>query len=188
MHQITAYETAVTLFSRDGDVLAYPTLRAALKALGRSWIAANVGPHFRVFRCLSRYIDTTREAWVLEPVYDERAYIMRDDAGEPVTLATFYPLLERRRRKSRWTRMLDTWNGEGPVPGVRCYRGGRHYYRRPQTMNERRQADLVLQEEGEVAPRPTRDASHLPSSWDDRWVGARDDRSWKRYRKTRWKA
>lgn len=186
MHQIPAHETAVTLFSRDGDVWAYPTLRAALKALGRDWIARNVGPHFRVFRCMSRVFNTERETWVREPIYDEHAFIMRDDAGQPVTVGTFYPLLERRRYQSRWTRMLDTWNGEGPVPGVHKTSAGRHYCRRMATMNERRQACLVLEEDGEVAPRPARSASNLPNSWDDYWVSARGNRNWKQFRKTRW--
>jgi hypothetical protein len=188
MYHIPAYETAVTLFSRDGDVWAYPSLRAALTALGRDWIARNVGPHFRVFRCNSRVFDTARETWVAEPVYDEHAFIMRDDAGEPVTLAAFYPLIERRRYQSRWTRMLDTWNGEGPVPGVHKRSAGRHYFRRPQTMNERRQACLVLLEEGEVAPRAARNVSHLPNSWDDCCVASRENRNWKQFRKTRWSA
>lgn len=186
MYHIPAYETAVTLFSRDGNVWAYPTLQAALKDLGRDWIARHVGPHFRVYRCNARFFNTARESWASEPVYDEHAFIMRDDAGEPVTLANFYPLLERRRYQSRWTRMLDTWNGEGPVPGVHKTSAGRHYCRRMETMNERRQASLVLAEEGEVAPRAARNASHLPNSWDDFWVSARGNRNWKRFRKTRW--
>src|SRR4051812_43443183 len=134
MYQIPAYESAVTLFSRDGDVWAYPSLRAALKALGRDWIARNVGPHFRVFRCKSRVFDTARATWVVEPVYDEPAYIRRDDAGAPVTVATFSPLIGRRRYQPRWTRMLDTWNGEGPAPGVHKTSAGRHYCRRLATM------------------------------------------------------
>jgi hypothetical protein len=184
MHQIPACATAITLFSRSGNVWAYPTLNAALKALGRSWIAANVGAHFRVFRTMSRYLDTTREAWVYEPVYDVCDFIMRDDAGGVVTVASF----PARAWRSRWNRLLDTWNGEGPVPGITCGRGRGHYYRRPHTMSERRQAALVLIEEGEVAPRPPRSASNLPNSWDDYRVSGREDRNWKRNRKTRWQA
>lgn len=187
MHYIPAYETAVTLFSRDGQVWAYPSLKAALKALGERWIANNVGPHFRVFDFDARYFDFERMVWVAKPVYVERAFIMRDDAGGVVTAATFAPLVERRRWNSRWTRMWDCWNGEGPVPGVRCYRGGGHYYRRPQTMMERRLAGLVLEEEGEVAPRGARKANHLPNAYDDYRIAAREDRNWKRYRRTQWK-
>jgi len=187
MYQIPAHETAVTLFSRDGEVWAYPTLKAALKALGRSWIASNVGAHFRVFRCVSRFFDTERETWVYEPAYDVHDFIMRDDAGAVVTLSDFQPLIAR-RRWYRWTRALDTWNGEGPVPGVHKASAGRHYFRRPHTGNERRQAALVLKEEGEVAPRPARSANGLPDAWDDYHISAREDRSWKRHRKTQRKA
>lgn len=183
MHQIPAYETSVTLFSRNGNVWAYPTLSAALKALGRRWISANVGAHFRVFRTMSSYFDTTREVWVYEPVYDVWDFVMRDDAGRIITLASF----PSPRWRSRWNRLLDTWNGEGPVPGISCGRGRGHSYRRPRTMSERRQAALVLFDEGEVAPRPPRKANQLPNSWDDYYVSSRTDRNWKRFRKTRWK-
>ncbi|KVP75313.1 hypothetical protein WJ96_06020 [Burkholderia ubonensis] len=188
MHQIPAYETAVTLFSRDGNVWAYPSLKDALKALGERWIAANVGTHFRVFRYVARRFDPVREVWVPEPVYDEHSFIMRDDAGGVVTAATFSPLIERRRWRSHWSRMWETWNGEGPVPGVRCHRGGGHYYRRPQSMMERRQAALVLTEEGEVPPRGARNLHHLPNAWDDYYITSRGDRCWKRHRLTQWKA
>ncbi|KVP39731.1 hypothetical protein [Burkholderia ubonensis] len=188
MHQIPAHETAVTLFSRDGDVWAYPSLKAALKALGERWIAANVGQHFRVFDYAARRFDSVRAVWVTEPLYVEHAFIMRDDAGGVVTAATFSPLIARRRWRSRWTRMWETWNGEGPVPGVRCRRGGGHYYRRPKSMMERRQAAMVLTDEGEVAPRGARSLKHLPNAWDDYCVAAREDRNWKRHRRTQWKA
>lgn len=187
MHQIPAHETSVTLFSSDGGVWVYRTMKAALNALGQHWIAKNVGPHFRVFRHVSRYFDTERECWVRTPEYDDYHFIMRDDFGAVVTAASFDALIERKRWRSWWERRYGAWNGEGPVPGTRCHRGGGHCYRRPKTMNERRQAALILEEEGEVAPRPTRDANNLPNSWDDYWVSARDDRNWKRYRKHQWK-
>lgn len=187
MHDIPAHETAVTLFSRDGGVWVYPSLAAALKAYGKRWIADNVGPHFRIFDCAARYFDFERRVWVTEPRYVEYAFIMRNDAGEVVTLATFAALIQRRRWRSRWSRMMDRWDGQGPVPGVRCCRGGRRYHRRPQTMMERRQAGLVLEEEGEVAPRGPRKANHLPNSYSDYRIAAREDRNWKQYRRTQWK-
>ena len=107
---------------------------------------------------------------------------MRDDAGGVVMAATFHPLIERRwpARWSRRWRMWETWSGEGPVPGVRCHRGGRHYFRRPKSMMERRQAAFVAKEEGEVAPRGARSCCNLPNAYDDYCVASRDDRSWKR--------
>lgn len=189
MHQIPEYQTAVTLFSRDGNVWVYRTLKAALKALGVKWIAANVGAHFREFDHVARHFDQARNVWVREPMYVEREFIMRDDAGGVVTAATFHGLIEHRRRARwmRWSRMLETWNGEGPVPGIGRSRGG-HWYRRPQTMMERRQAALVLKEEGEVAPRGARSLGHLANAWDDYYITARSDRNWKRNRRTQWKA
>lgn len=188
MHQIPEYQTAVTLFSRDGEVQVYRTMKEALKALGTRWIAANVGAHFRVFDHNARHFDTDRRTWVSEPQYVERNYIMRNDAGEVVTAADFYPLAERRRWRGwyRWGRALENWNGVGPVPCIGRPRGG-HYYRRPETMMERRQAAMVLKEEGEVAPRGKRSLKHLPNAWDDYRVAARDERGWKRHRRTQYR-
>ena len=186
MHHIPAHETSVTLFSSTGDVWTYRTRKAALKALGERWIANNVGPHFRVFSHVSRKFDTERECWIFTPNYEEYEFIMRDDVGAVVSASTFDSLIERRRRRSWWDR-YGAWNGEGPVPGTRCYRGGRHYYRYPQMQNERKLAALILTEEGEVGPRPARAVNNLPHSWNDFEVAARENRNWKQFRKTQWK-
>ncbi|WP_321842636.1 hypothetical protein [Paraburkholderia bannensis] len=186
MHQIQQHQSSVTLFSRDGQVAVYPSLKTALKALGERWIRDNVGPDFRVFDYSTHSFDPVRNAWVREPRYVERDFIMRDDTGGVVTLATFHPFIVRRRRLRRQD-PLKTWNGDGPVPGVRCRRGGRHYFRRPKSMMERRQAALVLKEEGEVAPRGARSFCNLPNAWDDYPMSSIGDRCWKRYRRTQWK-
>lgn len=55
--------------------------------------------------------------------------------------------------------------GYGPVPGIRKLRGGNGYMRRIRTTAERRLNELVLKEEGEVAPRGAR--CGVPNSWDD---------------------
>ncbi len=188
MHHVPPFESAVTLFSRNGEVEVFRTFKAALKALGHDWIAKHVGPHFRVFRCVLRTFDTQRECWVPTPDYDSYDYVMRDDHGEAVTAESFAFLCPQRSWQSRWSARYSWWNGEGPVPGTRCHRGGRHYYRHPRTMNERRQAALVLEEEGEVAPRPQRSSNSLPCAWDDFRVAARDDRNWKRFRRAQWRA
>ncbi len=188
MHQVPPYESAVTLFSRDGEVEVFKSMKAALKALGLRWIEDNVGPHFRVFRYVERRFDTQRALWVADPLYDNYRYILRNDQGEPVTAADFAVFRRQRPWRGSWALRYAQWNGEGPVPGTRCRRGGRHYYRHPRTMHERRQAALVLEEEGEVAPRPHRSANSLPCAWDDFRVAARDDRNWKRFRRTQWRA
>jgi hypothetical protein len=187
LHEIQKYESGVKLFTRDGRVSVYPSLKAAFKALGERWIANNVGADFRVFDYSAHRFDKVRNVWVREPRYVERDFIMRDDAGGVVTLASFRPFIVRRRRL-RWQDPLKTWNGEGPVPGVRCHRGGRHYFRRLKSTMERRQAALVLKEEGEVAPRGARSFRSLPNAWDDYPVSSLGDRCWKRYRRTQWKA
>ncbi|WP_157058441.1 hypothetical protein [Azoarcus sp. CIB] len=53
-------------------------------------------------------------------------------------------------------------------------------------MNERFWAEPV-REGGEVAARAERNARNLPNNWDDFRVASREDRSWKRHRRTRWK-
>jgi hypothetical protein len=53
---------------------------------------------------------------------------------------------------------------------------------------KRRQAALVLKEEGEIAPRGARSFRNLPNAWDDYRVSSLGERCWKRYRCTQWKA
>lgn len=187
MHHIPPYETSITLFSRDGEVTVFRSLKAAYKELGRRWISENVGAHFRVFDGIDRRLDERRGIWVYGPRYVEHKFIMRDDFGDVVTLANFDAAIQRKRYRYRWSYLLEDWNGEGPVPGVHRWRKG-HYWRRPQTMMERRQAGLVLKEEGEVPPRPSRRDNYLPNAWDDLPISSRYVKSWKRHRKTQWKA
>lgn len=187
MHHIPPYETSVTLFSRDGDVTVFRSLKAAYKELGRHWIAKNVGAHFRQFEGVQRRFDEKRNVWFGVPVYVEHDFIMRDDFGDVVTLSTFESLIQRKRYYYRWSYRLENWNGEGPVPGVHRWRKGR-FWRRPRTMSELRQVSLVLKEEGEVPPRPSRSVNHLPNAWDDLPISSRHDKNWKRHRKTQWKA
>ena len=70
------------------------------------------------------------------------------------------------------------WNGEGPVPGTGRI-GSYSYFRRPETMAERRQNCAV--DPAEPAARARR--QNLPSSWDDicrTWM-----RNWKAQHKGR---
>lgn len=71
---------------------------------------------------------------------------------------------------------------QGPVPGIGRRRNG-HYFRRMKTIALRRQAALVVFEEGEVSARPSRTASGLPSSWDD--YSRSIERGWKTQHKGR---
>lgn len=72
---------------------------------------------------------------------------------------------------------------QGPVYGIHCYRGRKRYFRRISTTPERRQAALVVVEDGEVAPRPARSSNGLPNSWDD--YSRSLQRSWKTQHKGR---
>lgn len=189
MHQIPAYEPSVTLFHRDGDVWVYRSLSEAYDALGYHWLCENVGEEFRMFSH-----SATRMVWsdagyvpVSEPTYIEAEFIMRDDFGNKVTSKDFYAIKERRRKPYLgwfWSRYAS-WNGEGPVPGVHKYKAGWHYCRRIRHMNERRWA---IPMEDEPAPRPKRNRNNLQNPWDDYTVAAREDRNWKRHRRTQWRA
>jgi hypothetical protein len=181
---ISAYQTAVTLFGRDGSVRIFPTKKAARRALGLPWIRDNVGSEFRVFShtsSLSGYV------FEREPVYIERPFVMRDDAGRPLVVEDFAEPASPRRFGYGWSpwRYHQFWNGEGPVPGTGGGPGGK-CYRRIGTQSQRRQS-FACPEEGEVQPRARRNHRNLPNAWDDYLIAARDDRGWKRHRRTQWK-
>lgn len=184
MHIVKPYETAVSLFGADGQVFVYPSLRAALKARGIRWIRAHVGRHFREFSHVSQL---GAAVYAREAVYTVRDYIMRDDFGAALTAADFEPLVGRGRygvlgrRARRW----PAWSGTGPVPGTGRHNWG-YCHRRLHTTPERRWAQFI-REEGEPAPRAARNVHNIPDSWDDYPILSREDRNWKRFRKTRWK-
>lgn len=188
MHYIPAYESAVTLFSRAGDVWAFRNKREAVKELGLNWISKHVGAHYRECTGMRWKFEPHLGKFASVPTYEDSVFIMRDDAGKPVTYSTLQAELPRRPYVPYWRRHLESWHGTGPVPGTAKSKAGKHYYRRPKTMSELRAAALVLTEEGEVAPRARRTKRYLPTSWDDVYIAARHVKNWKRQRKTRWKA
>ena len=185
---IPPYQTAVSLFHKDGSVHVYATLAEAKKQLGLRWIAQNVGAHFREYRYTPQYFSYGESCPPIpgEAVYDERDYVMRDDFGQPLTHADFASLAPKRPYVYRWEMKYRLWNGEGPVPGSRKRRGGRHYCRRLRVVRTLRQSYPVY-EDFEVAPRGHRSSRNLPDTRDGHLVAAREDRSWKRYRKTQYK-
>lgn len=86
--------------------------------------------------------------------------------------------------RNYWLRLYPGYvRRSGPVHGIHKWRGGGHYFRRIHTTPERRQAALVLREDGEVATRAARNVRNLPNSWDDyvRHV----ERNWKSQHKGR---
>lgn len=173
MHTIAKYEPGVVLFSRAGTVTRYDSLKSALAELGFRWIKENVGVDF-----------TTRFYREYSWSWSTCSHILQTDYGASLTAADFLPFVPKPVK--RWWARLD-YNGVGPVPGVRKYRGGRRHFRLVRTMNECRAAALVLPEEGEVPPRPRRNEKNIPDSWDEIHCSSRRNRNWKRYRKTQWK-
>jgi hypothetical protein len=205
MHIIKPYQTAVSLFCRDGRAWHFPSLKAARKELGLRWISNNVAEHFRTYRqtvwrdadgMRLYYGGTTSEKGACYPerFYDERDYIMRDDNGKPVTYHTFYSTLPYEQRNGRkyvakyrmWNAKHREWTGTGPVPGISRRRNGSRRGRDISYMNAMRVAE-TFGEEGEVAVRPSRGKSLQADRWDTYLRASRQDRSWKNFRKTQWK-
>lgn len=182
MHFIPAYTPSVTLFTADGKTRHFSSVRAALEELGIRWIELNVGEHFCLFD--GHDVLWTEAGLERTPRYRYAYAIVRNDLGDVVKASDFRALVPKKR--SYWYyRRFEFWNGEGPVPRTGRHRGGR-YFRRLGTVGARRQAQCVDFEE--PAPRAARNAANIPNSWDDYAVAAREDRNWKRYRRTQWKA
>jgi hypothetical protein len=178
---IQAYQTAVTLFGRDGGVRVFPSKQSARRELGLSWIRKNVGRDFRVFSHTSNFGGKVFERYA---VYIDHLYVMRDDFGGILTAEDFATPSPCRTGWSIYRR-YRFWNGDGPVPGLFRWRG-RHYFRHPRTQNERRLA-FAITDQGEVPPRARRNHRNLVNAYDDLRINAREIRNWKRYRRTQWK-
>lgn len=185
MHTIPAYTPSVTLSMSDGSSRTFKSLRAALDELGMRWIAKNLGEHFYLFNGFA--VSWAKSGCVRTPTYRMANAIMRNDLGDVITLTDFQALIARRPRhslrSSYWVNPF--WDGQGPVPGTSKRRRG-HYFREISTTPARRLAQRV--DRAEPAPRAKRNAANLPSSWDDLGIAAREDRSWKRHRRTQWKS
>lgn len=195
MHNIEPYSptNTITLFDINGPVQTFSSKEEVLAVLGARWVMTMVGRHFSVWQRTDchhvRDEDASaregKDVWVpvRRQVYQAHPYILRDDQGG---ILVYQDLAPAYRPYGSWLfRRYPQWNGEGPVPGIRKYRGGRRYCRRLRTTNERRQAQRL--DPSDVLPRGRRSVRMLPNAWDDYIRGDRDDRSWKRYRKHQWK-
>ena len=171
-----------------GAHLWFPDLGTAVRVLGWGWlryflsdVPGGRDPH--VVRAAA-----ARRIAAPQPPFTQFRLI--DDAGETIGPTVIEPWLEP--MPARWLR-LPPWHlalvlmPGAPVPLTGKLRGGGGTYRRPGTTPERRMATLVLSEEGEVAPRPSRRLWTLPSVWDDALRSDHRNRSWKRHRRTRYK-
>ena len=83
--------------------------------------------------------------------------------------------------RSYFWRRFAHWNGQGPVPGTACRRGGYGSFRDIQTHAQNRMNALVAREDGEVPARLKR--RKLPTAWDD--LQRRSTKTWKDQRKGR---
>lgn len=182
MHQIKPYETGVALFHIDGSVERYASKSQALKALGWKFICNQVGENFRSFRALEYFHNTATGSPQFNRLYDQRSFIMRDDAGNALGAADFRPLFTKKPRQSWYG---QPYQGKGsPVPHTGRGSGGA-YYRKMRTTSNRRGAQIV--DKDEIAFRPSCSASGMPNAWDDRIRKDRMDISWKGFRRTQWK-
>lgn len=114
---------------------------------------------------------------------------LREDLSTPYRIRYLY------NRKTKGTPVLEDsiWDGEirprgKAVPGTgRRKRYSRGYLRYPGTQRDRR-LGFPVKDEGEPEFRGERRAHTLPTFWDDIPRSAYKNRSWKRYRKTQWRA
>ena len=108
------------------------------------------------------------------------AEVIRHFAG-----ITKYP-----RRKYYWRGYGKYTFRQGPVEGIRCWRGGYHGDRMIRTTQEIRENDFLNYDEDcleyGIKVRPNRRRTSIPNYYDDPRFSRRGD-NWKHYRKTRWK-
>lgn len=174
------YTDPVTLMNDEGDVYRYASKEEALTDLGLAWIQTYVREHFRKFLYNAKYYGDERE----EAMYEVSNWIMRNGAGEPLTVTDFYP--ERKQRKSYWDGRFGTWNGDGPVPGTGHSRHRYIMYRRMHTVAAKRES-FVIEADGEPKMRAARSGKYLPDSWDEYFRSCNRDVNWKRFRKNQYK-
>jgi hypothetical protein len=120
--------------------------------------------------------------------FNLRAFSARTKSLSVAALVAWGERMPSRWRQYRFRSMCRSdgyVSRQGPVPGLRKRRGGRGYSHLMRTMSARRQAALVVAEDGEVAPRAARNASNIPSSWDDFARRRHLDHCWKSQRKGR---
>lgn len=182
MYPIPSCQEAVTLLSPAGSVRTYATLAAFLAKHKLSWVRENVGNQFKE-------LAPCTVSWLtVDHIYIVRPYVLRDAWGEVVSLKEIEEAYSR-VRKATYRSRFDSyaqWNGEGPVPGTGTLRRySRSNCRRIHTGPQMREAQHFA-EEGEPPIRARRNATNLPTSWDD--IPRNEDKlSWKGYRKTQYK-
>lgn len=131
-----------------------------------------------VLLCPYRPCNQARSQWLCIRAFSAKGHLMH----LPSLLGLAARLSQSGAGPSRyWRWRWGTWNGEGPVPGTACRRGGYGTFRNIQTHAQNRMHALVVQSDGEVAARAKR--RKLPTAWDD--FVRRSTPTWKDQRKGR---
>lgn len=133
-----------------------------------------------------------RGANFLSPGIKVRFVDFRGHAIEPAEVMLACEESERLHALRRFARLRKGRTApyrSAPVPRTGKRSGGR-YYRRMKTTQEIKAALSLLADdvavEHRIRARPSRNGRNLVQAWDDVPI-LRDDRSWKRFRKTQWK-
>lgn len=176
--EITLLPTTIKI---DGRVLAFDNLTDLAVCF--------FGSNFGYGKCTGEIDRVTRDM-------EAGFIVVSDNLGIPIPASDFIPFAlavcrEKRENFARfWLRDPYTFR-RGPVPGIRCFRGGGGMYRLPRTFNEMRNAvacetDDELRELG-VKVRGRRKKGSLPTLWDDLCRKDYNNRNWKRQRRTQYR-
>lgn len=190
----------VTVHAHIGKVRTFASLADAVRAIGRSHhiealsdrpLACSFDSPFHSDR--HRYYSTWEYAVTVKHVYGGDAFVLYDELGLRIPawrVKEAYAHLPEadKARRYRWARPHVFRSG--PVPGIRCFRGGGYSaFRSPGTLNELRaiEAEEFDLDELDIRPKGRR-RRDLPTAWDDvsRSRGY-TVRSWKEYRKHQYK-
>ena len=186
---ITPPPVAVVARHLDGREIWFASAGAALDAVGLRWIGQNIASDFAA--PVTRAVLDPRTGQLIHGT----EWVMETHRGQRLVYEDFAALRHERDRHRNHRgnfariglgRQLAHQVGRGPVPFTGRRTAG-HYFRYPSTVNEKRLAVFVMREDGEVAPRGKRSASNIADAWDDLPVRARENRNWKRFRKSQWK-
>lgn len=170
MHIIPALPAVFWLQRNNRPVARFDSLQALVLALGINAVREH-------------HLNALRPVWVEHWESPREVWSVCEEGVGPVSWLQV--LLAHRGMVYRAPAFDAFWNGEGAVPRTGKRRGGR-CCRRPKTTQELRMVSAVLYEEGEPDWRTRRKS--LPTTWDDLWRDTGATRSWKKYRKTQYKA
>jgi hypothetical protein len=189
MYTVPGYVQKVRLISRDGIVAEFDNLKDAAIHLGRWGLLCSYG---EVRRIGNEFYDTSISFLDLHGRSFD--YVLRTEFGDKITLDELRAAHPRKKawwavRRDQEQEFVEKNFRNGPVPYTGNRRYG-HYYRRPKTTAERRDAIDVLNDEEMkeygIRPRAKRGFRSLPNAWDDVPCSRRGN-NWKNYRKKQWK-